>query len=535
MTGISLAWGFLPNGSEPMGIGAQTTLALVRAIFIATLATLASGPTSRWLATQRGRARLLAWGLLVVPFFTPTLLISYGMVRFSIALIVSTWGHEALYVGVLGLKLFPVAVVIRVLLPPPLSAEGCYTYHLAAPASPWSQRWFHLRAAGQGPWIAAGLVFLLAFADFELASLWSVKTWTMAVFDAQIGGFALTDTLRLAAFPFCIQLAVLVALILSRKDSAIGRTESSFPSRFKKPHGAPTTAAVQTRKILPLRANPSAHEFASGLKPVRDEAPMAQRSLCAPFKSLCALCGKIDFPLWLHRCRAPFLPWLYLAISAAFVTLIPLGIVIVQAIPGVPRLFENFVLGRELGASLLFAVGATAAAAALVTFTPRSRVPALFLAAPGLFGALTISLIVLALFQVPMLRELYDTPVPLVLALTVLLLPLAFLLGALWLRQTAPLYIARQIPSRRLIWELQNRPRAIACAILFCWAWFDFTASSILAPTGFTPVFVRLHNLAHYGQTAVLSAMMIAAFATPVAVLLLTGTALHLYARGHGR
>jgi hypothetical protein len=133
------------------------------------------------------------------------------------------------------------------------------------------------------------------------------------------------------------------------------------------------------------------------------------------------------------------------------------------------------------------------------------------------------------------LREFYDTPIPLVLALTVLLLPLAFLLGALWLRATAGLHIARQIPSRRLIWELQNRPRAIVCAILFCWAYFDFTASSILAPSGFTPVFVRLHNLAHYGQTAVLSAMMIAAFATPVAVLLLTGTALHLYARGHGR
>ena len=52
---------------------------------------------------------------------------------------------------------------------------------------------------------------------------------------------------------------------------------------------------------------------------------------------------------------------------------------------------------------------------------------------------------------------------------------------------------------------------------------------------GFTPVFVRLHNLAHYGQTAVLSAMMLAAFATPILVLLLTGTAWRLYARGHGR
>jgi hypothetical protein len=477
VTGISLAWGLVPNGSEPMGIGAQTMLALVRAIFIAALAMLASGPMSRWLATQHGHGRVLAWGLLVVPFFTPTLLISYGMVRFSIALIVSTWGHEALYVGVLGLKLFPVAVVVRVLLPPPLSAEGRYAYQLVATVSSWARRWFHLRAAGQGPWIAGGLVFLLAFADFELASLWSVKTWTMAVFDAQIGGFALPETLRLAAFPFVIQLVVLAALVLSRRDSVTGRAGGGFKVNLEKQAG-----------VLAIATPP-----------------------------------------------APFLPWLYLAISAGFVTLVPLGIVIVQAVPGVPRLFENFVLGRELGASLLFALGATLAAASLVAFARKSRIPALFLAAPGLFGALTVSLIILSVFQVPLLRELYDTPIPLVLALTILLLPLAFLLGALWLRASAGLHIAGQIPSRRLIWELQTRPRAIACAILFCWAYFDFTASSILAPTGFTPVFVRLHNLAHYGQTAVLSAMMLAAFATPVAVLLLTGTALHLYARGHGR
>ena len=74
-----------------------------------------------------------------------------------------------------------------------------------------------------------------------------------------------------------------------------------------------------------------------------------------------------------------------------------------------------------------------------------------------------------------------------------------------------------------------------AFALLFCWAYFDFTASSILAPIGLTAVFVRLHNLAHYGQTAVLSAMMLAAFATPAALLLLTLTAGRIYARRDGR
>jgi hypothetical protein len=193
------------------------------------------------------------------------------------------------------------------------------------------------------------------------------------------------------------------------------------------------------------------------------------------------------------------------------------------------------VLGRELAASVVFALIASGVATGIAAVVRKSSTGSLLLVAPGLFGALIVSLLLLALFQLPLLRALYDTPLPLGLALTLLLIPLALLLGALWLRASPALHIARQTGSRRLLWELSTRPRVIAAGILFCWAYFDFTASSILAPTGFTPVFVRLHNLAHYGQTAVLSAMMLAAFATPILVLLLTGTTWRLYARGHGR
>lgn len=145
------------------------------------------------------------------------------------------------------------------------------------------------------------------------------------------------------------------------------------------------------------------------------------------------------------------------------------------------------------------------------------------LGVPGLLGALVVSLLLLALFQTPLLRPAYDTPLPLLLALTVLLLPPALLLGALWMPHSPARHLARQVGSRRLHWELETRPRAIAFGLLFCWAYFDFTASSILAPVGFTPVFVRLHNLAHYGQTAVLSAMLLAAVAAPVLAVLLAG------------
>ena len=139
----------------------------------------------------------------------------------------------------------------------------------------------------------------------------------------------------------------------------------------------------------------------------------------------------------------------------------------------------------------------------------------------------------LALFQTPLLRAAYDTPLPLLLALTIILLPLALILRALLaMRRMSPMrHIARQLASRRLAWDLDSQPRLAAFGLLFCWAYFDFTAASILAPIGMTPVFVRLHNLAHYGQTAVLSAMMLAAFATPAVLLILILTAGRIHAR----
>jgi hypothetical protein len=439
-----------------VSIGAQTALALVRALIIAGSAIAASGPLSTWLAGQRGRARTLAWALLLAPFFTPPLLISYAFSKFALALVFSPWSHEALYVGALTLKLIPVAVIAQVLMPSPLSAEARHSFQTLAAATWRTRAIFRLRGAGPAPWVAGGLVFLLAFADFELASLWSVRTWTVAIFDAQIGGLPLPDTLHLAAGPWIVEGLVL---------ALVARQVRHFASA--------------------LRATPS-----------------------------------------LNRRT----PWLYLVISAALLSLLPLAIVTAQAFAGFRALSENFVLGHEIAASVLFAVGAAVSASALASLGRRDSAAKLALAASGLLGALTVSLAVLALFQLPLLRSAYDTPLPLALALTILLLPLAVLLGALQSHPTPALHVARQIGSRPLIWELHTRPRAIALGLLFCWAYYDFTASSILAPIGLTPVFVRLHNLAHYGQTAVLSAMLLAACLAPALFVILGGMVARLTA-----
>jgi hypothetical protein len=392
------------------------------------------------------------------------------------------------------------------MMPSPLSAEARHCYRSLAAPSFFGRAKFLLHGAGAGAWFAGGLVFLLAFADFEVASLWTIKTWTVAIFDAQTGGMNLRETLRLAALPVVVQILVLAPLLLR--------------------------AAVS-----PMRVG--------------------------------------------HRCGSgagAMLAFTCLVLAALVVCAVPLILVAGQAVAGLPAIMENFVLGNEIGASVLFALGAATMANGLIRVAHSSRVlvlasredellkpcatktdrqarservtkareggtrsPALGTSAlpgvPGLLGSLVVSLCVLAIFQMPLLRAAYDTPLPLLLALTIILLPLALLLDVLLLmRRMSPMrHIARQLGSRRLAWVLEWQPQIGAFALLFCWAYFDFTASSILAPVGMTPVFVRLHNLAHYGQTAVLSAMMLAAFATPAVLLLLTVAAGRIYARRDGR
>ena len=480
-----------------MTLAAQTAQGAARALAIAGLALALAPPLARLLAHTHGRRRTLAWALLLAPLLTPALLVSYAYSHLALRLMGTPGATGALYFAALTLKLVPVAALILHFVPPAIAAEAAFCHALlngrknnslrftkdtkehemgfrfrdlsclSRTSPPWVKGWwahwtFQLRAAGRAPWMAGGLVFLFAFTDFELASLWSLKTWTVALFDAQAGGLALGASLRLAALPLGSELAVL-ALILR----------------------APT-----------LSVAPSG----AGKAPGR----IARRALLA-----------------------------YLGGAALLACGWPLLFVTAQAATGFRAVAENFVLANDLGAALGFAAGSALCAWLFAAWIAERRRAALALALPGLLGALLLALFVLTAFQLPPLHPAYDTPLPLLLALTLLLLP--FALPLRWLLDAGhhdpALHLARLAGSSALIWRLDTRRRWLAAFLLFCWAYFDFTAGSILAPVGLTPVFVRLHNLAHYGQTAVLSAMFLAAFAAPVAVLLLTAPAARWYAR----
>ena len=450
------------------------------------------------LADGRPRVRHLAWVLLLGPYLMPVLITGYAYASFSLSLIHHPVINTIFYSALLCCKFTPVAAVILYFTPAPISKEAVHCLRLGTgrgsrvegqgnfPAEPWApphpgpllhfaeesgkehardystfrstvDEWVFLVRAGcaRGPVAAFAVVFLFAFAEFEMASLMGVKSWTVSLFDAHAGGLAISESVRRMLGPLlCEVVAVVVAI------AVLGR-----------------------QRIIPVRR-------AVG--------------------------------------NAHWLAWCYLAMAFVFALMIPAGMVLWGTVRGFKLLLENFVLGREIVSSLLFAAGATVLASLAVTFARRLGKPVLVMAlCLGLLGPLVLSLSMLAAVQLPGLISLRDTPVPLVLTLGLVLLPFALVLERV-LELTghrSALHLARLMErsqaARELTWRLSTSGKFWAVLVLFVWAYWDLTASAILAPIGMTPVTVRLYNLMHYGQIAALSALTCATFAAPILIFLL--------------
>jgi ABC-type Fe3+ transport system permease subunit len=410
-------------------------------------------PKARWIA-----------GLMVAPLLTPALLVSYAYAPLALRL---TGQPALLLVGyslLLTLKLTLLVALARWFFPTGLTREANFCAQLIAGRRVSDRLSFSIRSAGATPWVIVALAFLLAFTDFELASLLSVKTWPVVLFDAHAGGLELRESLARVALPLGLELTLIAGVMI-----ALG-------------------------KAPPLSRPAAAQRTRSGVS------------------------------LWI------------VAASAMVTAFLPLAAVTTQAVRALPTVFATGVMLQEIVTSISFAIAGAGLAWVLASFADALRFGKLLLL-PGLLGALVLALLLVALFQSIPLRWAYDTPAPLALALALLLAPVAFLLRRL-LRINQPreeLHLARMAGIRELLWDLAASRYVAALGLLFLLAYFEFTASTILAPTGFTPSFVRLHNLSHYGQTPILSLMLLAATLAPALLLALTLGLGRLYARPDAR
>lgn len=446
-----------------------------RCLAVASLATA----TGWWIGARLpSRWGWWGWLLLVVPLFTPALLISYAYAPIGLWLSVEPWALLVFYSALIIARLVPLAAFVRRLFPLVVSPEARFCARLGPRRSIFARIGFRLRCSGAMPWATLSIAFLLAYADFELASLLSIKTWSVMLFDAHAGGLEIGESLQRMSGPLLIECLALVPLFF------VGKHGPAIP----------------------------------------------------PARESCSRANRVAIGLSI--------------VVALVLAGWPVLRLISQAISGFSSLGIREVLGEDILMSLATASVSVGLLWLLLSFTQRRGTRAL-IALPGLLGGLVLSLVVLGILHLPspvdspdftqtwvkVWASVADTPFPLLITEILLFAPIAVVLRAMLdaRRPGESLHLARMAGSRRLLWDLAMQPAAAAVALLFILAYFEFTAGTILAPVSMTPVFARLHNLAHYGQTAVMSAMMLAAIVAPAALLALTLGGARLYARRNVR
>ncbi len=431
-----------------MSIAAATLVTALRAALIALVAVYAAARGVRAFRGLRSSVSGAGLWLMLSTLLVPSMVLGY---RFATSrALAGGWTAELLYSALVLMRIVPLAFILVWFSPPTWTAQSRHSFALMGRTqSP--RRWlWQLRGWWGEMATVFCVVFLFAFQEFDLAACMNARSWTVALFDAQAGGLALGESLRLMLWPLAIECAVLGTLVFraSKRGQRAGR-----------------------------------------------EMPSNERGV------------------------APFVLTLVIA-EMVFLFAGPV-VVLARGLAGVPALLGNFALTREVQNSFVLALVASIAAWLLAGWALEKRMRIAALALPGLLGGLLVSLLLLALFQMPPLHLLRSSPFPLLVALVLTLMPAALFvrhLLACGLRSESA-HAATLSGGVQARWLVLKRPALWGGALLFLQAYGDFTANSLLAPPALTSAFSRIFNLMHYGQTSVLSAMLLVTLVAPLLAL----------------
>ncbi|MSR56109.1 MAG: hypothetical protein EXS05_00305 [Planctomycetaceae bacterium] len=480
---------------------------LARSLLIAVLAAPLAVWIERRLATLTDPTRRVAWCLLLLPLLFPTLLSGYAYACYGVSLqlanaawwqvlpgdwpsTVGGWlaAHnavldEVLLCLMLMARSVPVGVLLLVCAPrpeyPPV-AWHCRRLALGQARDLGSHVRAWLGYVRYGPWrsiLAAGsLMYLIAFQEFELPSLLGRPAWTVWLFDAQVGGLALGQSLLATLLPLACELAVVLPLCWGWSQ------RSGEPAAAREP--TPTSRVVAWRDGIYLVAAALMTSVVPLLLVGRD-----------------ALQGLLAL-------AANRLQW--------------------------ERLLKESLAGVLF--SLVAAVIALRLASAIHRSTRGRRFVAWLaipgLLGPGLLGPLVLGLGLVSLFQWPLLNFAYRTPVSLILGLVLFLLPRAWLVQLVVQasRRHAALHTAsllgessdfrNRAQARELAWQMGTRGQFWSLSLLTYWGYLELTVAYLLGPVTIVSVPVLLYNQMHFGKNAILSAMTCLAVGVPVLIFL---------------
>jgi ABC-type spermidine/putrescine transport system permease subunit II len=476
-----------------MTLAAACGWSLIRSLIVALAAWPVCHLQVTWLSGLERRQCRLAWMALVIPFLCPELWSGYAWSNFAVRLAdTGLWNlfplppmsiiarDAAIDELVLDLLLFfrtvPVGTVAMFFAPPPpLSREALHCRKLVS-FGLRDRLWFALYGRYYTAIPATALMFLVAFQEFELASLIGRPAWTVWLFDAQAGGLAISESLRLTVLPVVCQSIVLVPLLWT---------------------------------ILTSRSNQSPRE--------QQARQLARRT---------------RWTLW-------FVVVVGLAMTCVVPAILVGGGTVDGLRRVVQNSLQLRMLLKEILVGAGYALTAAAAATFIATFVIRaasaSRLAAagmFWVAIPGLVGSLVLGLALIHLFQQPFARFAYKTPLSLLAGFIVFLLPRSMALRLLLSAgNSTGLYLATLLResgampardrARELTWRLRWRGEFWSVALLAYWAFFDLTLAYLLAPVTIVSAPVMLYNQMHFGKNAILSALVFLTVLVPVLMIVM--------------
>jgi len=505
-----------------MTLAAACGWSLVRSLVVALIAWPICKRQSFWLQGMDHRLRRQAWILLMIPFLCPELWTGYAWSGFALrlagtefwrffpaslfpspqAIVARDAAVDELLLDLLLLfRALPVGTLaVYFAPPPPLSAAAIHCRNLAiesrmgfqARPSFFVRTWMSalrfqkvqlgwLRFALQGNWHTAlpalALMFLVSFQNFELASLLGRPAWTVWLFDAQVGGLALHESLRLVILPVVCQIVVFLPI-------ASWILTSRSPPSLQAPFASPISRRC--------------HSVLWGLLFVSVAVTIAVPAI---------LVGRATLE-GLDR--------------------------IFQDAARLTTLLKEILVG-----STYALVAAVASALVASKLLQRARISwlargsALMCSLPGLFGSLVLSLALIHLLQKPYVHVLYKTPPALALGLALFLLPRAMALRfLLWSsRRRAGAHLATLLgesssvtvrdAGRELNWQLKRRAEFWGVGLLAYWAYLELTIAYLLAPVSIVSAPVMLYNQMHFGKNATLSALVVLTVLVPALIFVL--------------
>ncbi len=549
--------------------------------------------------------------LLLAPFFMPGLVVGYAYRNASLSLVQTPLLNELLYLAIVVAQLTPVVVLALEWLPEPaMGPSGVFLWGLAERSGrrvPLSERVRALLAGELPRQLTAGaLAALLCFQEVEVATLMQARGWAEWIFTKQAGGVELAEVWRFLVLPvgygMLLTVPVLAYWMSERQRIHHGGREarSSFvrrAARRRLPVGRPFQA-VPSERITHEWPNEVDREVGLRSGTGRNARPTGIVFLAA------RLSGKALAASWL------------------LVVIWPVMSLAIGAFRGAGVMRLQAAIWQEIGDALVLAVTVTFCLWGVMQameWLNRSRIPSppsgpplpsgeglgvraerqddvrnrfsllnhllfLPLLLPGLLGSLALGLLIFEICQRIGLQPSYS-PVPLVVAMVLFLLPRALAMRAMLLRSEGQsgLYLAKGMvdhwgessslqptltPSpggtvevsgmgvspmrsprdsragrpchgrggpegetsdqrggwgRAIVWRLQGEGRFWAMALLFWWAYLELTLPSLLRPAGMAPAPMRLYNFLHYGHIPGLAAMLVVVLAVPLVLMGMMG------------